>query len=455
MAGFGSRQTGGITMERKVKHVLWLLAIMLMLPFGAAKASAASPQMAVVIDKGQTISLAMCVGSTTAVRAKWTSSNSSVACVTSYGLVTGKRYGQTIVKAVYAGTTRTIKVIVAPKLKSVKVAPSSITLYIGETYQLKGTRYPSAAKDPFWWTSSKPSVATVSVDGGKVTARKAGVTYVTLHAGSKTAKCKVTVKSRQKYMLSGKVTDAADGSAVSGVSLTLRSGYNNRSGAVYASAKSSSYGAFKLKLTEGNYTLQASKSGYTTAYVNISCSGDLYTEVSITKKLQSTQYRAVLSWGYLPYDLDAHLTGPLSYGSRFHIYWSNKNAYNNGALVANLDVDDRNSYGPETVTIDLKNSENGAYQYYVHDYSNRFSDTSMGLSSSGARVALYRGNTQIAVYYVPTGRYGTCWHVFDIVNGTVKKVNTIYNETYPSDVGQSGTSAVRGSHASGTKADVK
>lgn len=442
-------------MERKAKHILWLLIVMLMVPFGASKASAASPQMAVVIDKGQKISLAMCVGSTTAVRAKWTTGNASIASVTSYGLVTGKNYGQTTVKAVYAGTTRTIKVIVAPKLKSVKVTPSSITLYTCETYQLKGTRYPSAAKDPFWWTSSNPSVASVGIDSGKVTAKKTGVTYITLHAGSKTAKCKVTVKSRQKYTLSGKVTDAADGSTVSGVSLTLRSGYNNRSGAVYASTKSSSSGTFSLKLAAGNYTLQASKSGYTTAYVNVSCSGNLYTEVSITKKLQSTQYRAVLSWGYLPYDLDAHLTGPLNYGSRFHIYWYNKNAYNNGSLVANLDVDDRSSYGPETITINLKNNVNGTYQYYVHDYSNRYSSYSSGLSTSGARVALYRGNTQIAVYYVPTGRYGTCWHVFDIVNGTVKKVNTIYNETYPSDVGSSSTSAMRGNRGAGTKADVK
>ena len=70
-------------------------------------------------------------------------------------------------------------------------------------------------------------------------------------------------------------------------------------------------------------------------------------------------------------------------------------------------------------------------------------------------MALYRGNTQIAVYYVPTERYGACWHVFDIVNGTVKKVNTIYNEVYPSDVGSSSTSASPGSRAAGTKADVK
>ena len=442
-------------MERKVKHVLWLLAIMLMLPFGAVKASAATPQMAVMIDKGEHISLAMCVGTTTAVRAKWTSTNASIASVTNYGLVTGKRYGQTTVKAVYAGKTRTIKVIVAPKLKSVKVAPTSITRYTGGTYQLKGTRYPSAAKDPFWWTSNNSTIATVSVSGGKVTAKKPGVAYITLHAGSKIARCKVTVKSRPRYTLSGMVTDAADGDTISGVSLTLRSGYNNRSGAVYASARSSSDGKFTMRVAAGKYTLQASKSGYTTAYINVSCSSNTYTEVSITKKLQSTQYRAVLSWGYLPYDLDAHLTGPLGSGSRFHIYWYNKNAYNSGALVANLDIDDRYSYGPETVTINLKNTVSGTYRYYVHDYTNRYSNDSTALSYSSARVALYRGNTQIAVYYVPTGRYGTCWHVFDIVNGTVKKVNTIYNETYPSDVGSSSTSASRGSHAASTKADVK
>jgi len=54
--------------------------------------------------------------------------------------------------------------------------------------------------------------------------------------------------------------------------------------------------------------------------------------------------RFVLTWGYLPKDLDSHLFTP----NEQHIYFAQKAPYLAGA---NLDVDDTTSYGPETTTI--------------------------------------------------------------------------------------------------------
>lgn len=51
--------------------------------------------------------------------------------------------------------------------------------------------------------------------------------------------------------------------------------------------------------------------------------------------------RVVLSWGEKPFDLDSHLIFPGG-----HIYFDSKEGTD-----ANLDVDDTDSYGPETVTI--------------------------------------------------------------------------------------------------------
>lgn len=415
-------------MKRGLKHLLFVLVFAVLLPFGATKANAASPYMAIRMNKGQSVSLAACVGNASPVEASWASTKKSVASVTSYGVVKGLKYGETTIKAKYKGVTRSIKVLVVPKLQKVTLNKKSITLEEGKSYKLVGKITPAGTKLVPKWSSSKTSVATVS--GGVVKAKKAGTAYITYRVNDKTAKCKVTVKKKQvkKYKVTGTITNAANGRPMSNAKLVFRKGYNKKSGSAYASTKSNSQGKYNVNLEAGKYTLAASKSGYATTYTNIYCknsnSGN-YSEVSITQKLENTQYRAVLSWGKLPYDLDSHLSGPLSNGNRFHVYYSNKNAYNNGGLVANLDVDDRVSYGPETVTINFKAGTNGTYRYFVHDFSNRSATGCNDLSMSGARVTLFKGNKQIASYYVPKNAGGTLWHVFDIENGKVKKVNTM------------------------------
>jgi uncharacterized protein YfaP (DUF2135 family) len=132
--------------------------------------------------------------------------------------------------------------------------------------------------------------------------------------------------------------------------------------------------------------------------------------------------------------LDSHLTGPLSSGT-FHVFYSKKNAYNGSSLVANLDVDDTTSYGPETITLYPSRTASGTYQYYVHDYTDRAYTSSNTLAKSGAKVVVYKGSTQIATYKVPTNKGGTLWHVFDIVNGSLQTVNTMTYQSKPSNVG--------------------
>ncbi len=63
------------------------------------------------------------------------------------------------------------------------------------------------------------------------------------------------------------------------------------------------------------------------------------------------------------------------------------------------DVDDTNSFGPETITIEQKH--NGErYVYAVHDYSNHSSKSSKALANSNARVQVYVGQTLIRTYTV-------------------------------------------------------
>jgi hypothetical protein len=92
--------------------------------------------------------------------------------------------------------------------------------------------------------------------------------------------------------------------------------------------------------------------------------------------------RIVLDWDKKPKDLDAHLKKINGY----HISYRENNSSTDGR--ATLDRDDRDGFGPETISIrDL--DDNAEYEYYVKDYSNKNSKNSKQLSKAKARVKVY------------------------------------------------------------------
>ena len=90
----------------------------------------------------------------------------------------------------------------------------------------------------------------------------------------------------------------------------------------------------------------------------------------------------------------------------------NKEYSENGIKYADLDLDDTDSYGPETTTVYKMNST-GTYSFYVHDYTNRDDYSSKEMSNSGAKVKVYKGDELYATYNIPTNVEGIYWHVFD------------------------------------------
>ena len=348
---------------------------------------------------------------------------------TSTTKMSGHRYRDTIAAKYTFSVTKKSSSTSANRVYYVALNRTKLTLKTGASFTLKYSLSPSGLTgETVKWTSSKPGVAKVSAKG-KVTGLKAGTTTITCrvtrNGTSKTATCKVTVKAsaKKKIKLTGIIRDAASGSTISRATIKVRKGSNNKSGSAVYSGCSGSDGSYSCTIPAGTYTIGVGHNGYTPTYINVTLSNSRQIDVAISKALAKTQYRIVLSWGYVPRDLDAHLTGPYSGSSRFHVYYRNKYEYKNGELLANLDVDDTSSYGPETVTINLKVGPNGRYNYYVHDYTNR-STSSSQLANSGARVIVYRGNKQIATYYVPKKR-GNKWHVFSIVNGKLRKINKL------------------------------
>ncbi|MDR2562178.1 MAG: Ig-like domain-containing protein [Holophagales bacterium] len=129
----------------------------------------------------------------------WTSGNPSVATVNSNGLVTGVSAGTTVITVAtnVGNKMATCLVTVNPvSPSSVSLNKTTITLSVGSNETLVATVSPSnAANKSVTWTSSNPSVATVS--NGVVTGVTAGTATITVATvdGNKTATCAVTVNT--------------------------------------------------------------------------------------------------------------------------------------------------------------------------------------------------------------------------------------------------------------------
>jgi len=231
--------------------------------------------------------------------------------------------------------------------------------------------------------------------------------------------------------VSGKITDAFTGEGVAAATIQLRSGINTTSGEIVASTTSLADGSFSITCNGGNYTGEISKSGYITEYLTLICIGGQTRENqngSLTPVIETGQTRIILTWGEQPEDLDAHLTGPLATGERFHLYyWYSEDG--DGSPWPDhvkLDIDDTDSFGPETTTI--YNQRVGTYRFSVHDYSNSELAVSTALASSGARVKVYRGSTLVYTFNVPN-QAGTLWTVFEMTGTTIIPVNTMSYQT--------------------------
>lgn len=243
-------------------------------------------------------------------------------------------------------------------------------------------------------------------------------------------------------IITGTVRNALTGSNIDGVTVQLRPGWGNQSGALATLAGTNNdavtvtdeNGHYSLEVNEGCYTAEFIKDGYITGYVNVICTNmnDTNQDAVLTPVLSDNEYRVVLTWSSTPSDLDSHISGPLSTGGRFHVYYNDMSASDNGETVARLDLDDTSSYGPETIT--LTKTQSGVYKYAVHDYSNRSSSSSTALSMSGAKVELYCGNALVGTYTVPIDKTGTVWNVFEIEGDTIRTINTMENISSPASV---------------------
>lgn len=156
------------------------------------------------------------------------------------------------------------------------------------------------------------------------------------------------------------------------------------------------------------------KSGYISTLINIDVTAEtiLRNRYFVSPVMDIDQFRVVLSWDQQPEDLDAHFVKANSY----HISYRNTRVLNDGS--GQLDRDDMDGYGPETITVEQISAER-EYTYYVYNYSAKISTSYTNLSNSKATVLVYSNNKLLNTFHVPTSMDGDTWNVFKVVQGVV------------------------------------
>ncbi len=125
---------------------------------------------------------------------RWSSDKPAIATVEN-GVVKAKKAGTAIITAEAGGKKATCKVTVKVPVTKVALNKKSLTLGVGEKFTLKATVSPKTAtnKKVTWKLSNKKKV--VTINNGKIVAKKKGTVTVTATADGKKATCKVTVKA--------------------------------------------------------------------------------------------------------------------------------------------------------------------------------------------------------------------------------------------------------------------
>lgn len=133
---------------------------------------------------------------------KWTSSNKKVATVDKNGKITGKKKGKTYITVTMKSGAKAICYLTVQKgsVKTTKlqVNKTKLTLVLSgnpKTFQIKTTKTPVTTQDKVTYKTSNKKVAVVN-SKGKITAKKAGKTTITIKCGKKSKKITVTVKKK-------------------------------------------------------------------------------------------------------------------------------------------------------------------------------------------------------------------------------------------------------------------
>lgn len=174
---------------------------------------------------------------------------------------------------------------------------------------------------------------------------------------------------------------------------------------------------------DGIYTVRFAREGYMESEfpIEVIARSLFFNIYPISRQIELGQLRVVVMWSGSPQDLDAHLEKR----GEYHISYRNMRAAADGS--AELDRDDVDGYGPETITV-KKVAGDGAYTFYVEDFTNRNSARSNALCRSKAVVSVFGEGKLLKQFAVPRDGAGVRWDVFAIERGAIIPMNSLLSQ---------------------------
>ena len=128
----------------------------------------------------------------------WVSDDTEVATVNHTGLVRAVGNGTATIKAMAGSATTSAQIVVEQAIATLRVSPSSLTLWVGDTERVVATASDMRGNEvydvAFEWSSSDTTVATVD-DSGLVLTNAVGAVTITAASGALVNTAQVTVLS--------------------------------------------------------------------------------------------------------------------------------------------------------------------------------------------------------------------------------------------------------------------
>lgn len=231
----------------------------------------------------------------------WSSSDSSIASVSSSGIVTGKKAGSTIITASFRGTNAKCKITVLKP--SFSLSSSTSTIYRGYGKTMTVSTRPTGQK--VTWTSSNSAIASVD-SKGYVRGKKAGKITITANFNGKKKTCKVTVLNPKLSL------DRSATSVYKNYTIRLKAKTAPDNGKVTWSSSNKS-----IITVDSKGVAKGKKAG--TAYITASFNG-IKQKCKVTVKNTSIKMaKSVTAYKGIPYTLKATTTP-----SNKNIKWSSK-----------------------------------------------------------------------------------------------------------------------------------
>ena len=204
------------------------------------------------------------------------------------------------------------------------------------------------------------------------------------------------------------------GRALEGVAVSVAAAGG---GAEIASGRTGADGRWTARLPAGTYEVSYRLEGYvsyTSGATEVREDGQLVT-VSLSRLLEATEssgreVRIILNWGSRPdqvKDADSHLACPCETGGG-HVSYRNR-MHEAADHRVELDVDDTDWGGPETIT--LTRPVPGTYLYWVHDYSGP--PARLGASDVVVRVVI--GSQEAGEFRIFKGVTRRAWRPFKAI----------------------------------------